>query len=179
MTAHASHATDDHALAKLIDAVIAARLRDRTVASLMTDEVATCAADDTLERAARLMWEHACGCIPVVDDLGKPVAMLTDRDVCMAAYTQGKPLAGMSVRSAMSTHLYTAALGEPLADVERRMRCHTVRRLPVVNDEGRMVGLLSIDDIARAAWLDPEPGHDPLSSSAFALTAAGLQFPAR
>lgn len=180
MTAHASRPEDDdHALAKLTDAVDSVRLRDGTVASLMSSSVITCLPRDTLERAAGLMWDHACGCVPIVDQYGKPVAMLTDRDICMAAYTQGKPLFEMTVESAMSSRLLTAMVHEPLADVERRMRCHSVRRLPVLNEEGRIVGLISIDDIARAAFLDQAPSRDPLSTSAFALTAAGLQYRAR
>lgn len=173
------HEADDRHLATLTDAVESARLRDGTIAALMTKDVAICTLDDTLERAAQLMWERACGCLPVVDDEGRPIAMITDRDVCMAAYTQGERLAAIKVRSAMSSRLFVAAVGEDLADAERRMRCHGLHRLPVIDDGGLIAGLLSLDDIARAAHLGAAPDRDPLSASAFAHTAAGVSHPSR
>jgi CBS domain-containing protein len=170
---------DDLHLAALADAVDSARLRDASIARIMTPEVATCRREDTLERAAQLMWERACGCLPVVDVSGRPVAMVTDRDICMAAYTQGERLAAMTVESAMSKRLFVAELGESLADAERRMRCHGLHRLPVVDRDGHLAGVLSIDDIARAARLDPSPHPDPLSASALAHTAAGIAHASR
>src|SRR5262245_6101900 len=62
------------------------------VREIMSTDLETCRADDTLDRAARLMWEHDCGVVPVVDHEGTAVGMITDRDICMAAYTQGRPL---------------------------------------------------------------------------------------
>ena len=177
MAAHDHVEVDDHHLAKLTDAVESAKLRDSTIAELMTRDVARCIVDDTLERAAQLMWERACGSVPVVDASNRPIAMLTDRDICMAAYTRGERLANMTVGSAMSSRLFVAAIGEPLADVERRMRCHAIHRLPVVNDNGVLAGILSIDDIAKAAKLDASPEPDPLSASALAHTVAGVGHP--
>ncbi len=54
------------------------------VGDLMTRDVKTCRSHDSLDRAARIMWDHDCGCVPVVDANGKAVGMITDRDVCMA-----------------------------------------------------------------------------------------------
>ena len=75
------------------------------VGQLMTRTVHACNPDDPLHVAAQIMWEQDCGCVPVVvDEEGgsRVVGMLTDRDVCMAAYTQGKALAVIKVSSAMS-----------------------------------------------------------------------------
>ena len=58
----------------------------------MTRDVKTCTIHDSLNGAARIMWDHDCGCAPVVDAHGKLVGIVTDRDICMAAYTQGVPL---------------------------------------------------------------------------------------
>ena len=70
--------------------------------AVMRTEISVCSPDDTLERAARLMWDHDCGALPVLDDHGAVLAMLTDRDICMATFTQGRAPIDCSVSSAMS-----------------------------------------------------------------------------
>jgi len=59
---------------------------------VMTKTVRSCSAGDSLQRAAQLMWEGDCGSVPVVDSDNRVVGILTDRDIAMAAYTQGRPL---------------------------------------------------------------------------------------
>ncbi len=71
------------------------------VCDLMTKKPATCSSLDSLVVAAHLMWEHDCGAIVVVEG-EKPVGVITDRDICMAAYTQGLPLHDMKVATAAS-----------------------------------------------------------------------------
>jgi CBS domain-containing protein len=121
------------------------------VGELMTHPVHTCSPDDTLHTAARLMWEHDCGSIPVVDRDGRVIAMLTDRDICMAAYTQGRPLSSVQVRSAMSRSLFSCSPDATVGDAESIMRASQVRRLPVIDAENRLVGIISLGDIARTA----------------------------
>ena len=88
------------------------------VSDLMTREVRTCHQHDSLNRAAQLMWENDCGAVPVVDSDLKVIGMLTDRDICMAAYTQGKRLDEIPVVTAMSRQvvrcLPSASVGEEL-----------------------------------------------------------------
>ncbi len=115
----------------------------------MTRDVRTCALDDSLSRAAQIMWDADCGCVPVVDDEGRPIAMVTDRDVCMAAYTRGESLASVRVASCCSRHLVTVRADERLAVAEQLMRAHRIRRLPVVDASGKLVGLLSMNDVVR------------------------------
>ena len=74
------------------------------VEQLMTMNPSSCHPEDTMQQAARIFWEHDCGCAPVTDHDAHVVGMITDRDVCMAAYTQGKPLTELSVASAMATN---------------------------------------------------------------------------
>ncbi len=120
------------------------------VADVMTSELATCRADDSLNRAAQLMWERRCGTVAIVDEAGKAVGVLTDRDVCMAAYTQGRRLDDIAVGSAMSRAVRTCLASAAIEDAEDVMAAHAVRRVVVVDDDGRACGMLSIDDIARA-----------------------------
>ena len=70
------------------------------VAELMTRSVLAAHPQDSLARAAQMMWDHDCGALPVIDDSGRVLGMITDRDVCMAAYTQGRPLAEIPVEIA-------------------------------------------------------------------------------
>jgi CBS domain-containing protein len=94
------------------------------------------------------MWEHNCGCLPVVDAAGKTVSVITDRDICMAAYTQGRPLCEIPVRSAMSRALHACAPTDSVAAAEKLMAEKQVRRLPVIDREDQLVGILSLHDIA-------------------------------
>src|SRR5262245_14558688 len=125
------------------------------IAEFMTQGVYAVHAHDTLETAAGVMWEHDCGAVPVVEGGGHVVAMLTDRDICMAAYTQGKPLSSISVGSAMSRACVTCHAEETAQAVERAMRQHQVRRLPIVDDMGRLVGIVSLNDIVLEAATKP------------------------
>ncbi len=121
------------------------------VRDLMTTEVKACSRYDTLNRAAQIMWDNDCGVVPVVDDDFRPVGMITDRDICMAAYTQGVLLAESSVERAMATEAYTCVATDDIGAAEKMMREQQVRRLPVVDGGGRMVGIISLGEIARHA----------------------------
>jgi CBS domain-containing protein len=116
----------------------------------MTPNPRACRSHDSLATAARIMWEEDCGCVPVVDDDGRPIAMLTDRDACMAAFTQGRPMTEISVATAMSPSIHTCRADGRMNEIEAIMRLHQVRRLPVVDEDGRLRGIVSVNDIVRA-----------------------------
>lgn len=117
---------------------------------LMTRDVATCRPDEPMAAAARIMWEHDCGVVPVVDGQ-KVVGVVTDRDLCMAAFTRNEPLSRMAVRDAMAKEVFSCHEGDDEAKVHAAMREHQVRRLPVVDDEGRIKGVVSLNNLALAA----------------------------
>ena len=116
----------------------------------MVREVMACSPDDNLNRAAQIMWESDCGCVPVVDNAARVLGMLTDRDICMAAYTQGRTLNDIPVSIAMSSEVFACRPDDDLLDAQKVMRSHQVRRLPATDSEGRLVGVLSLTDIVRA-----------------------------
>lgn len=120
------------------------------VEKLMTRGVRTCGPEDAMSRAAQIMWENDCGVVPVVDGAGKPVAMVTDRDIAMAAYTQGKPLADMPVSVACSHGVVKVHEHDSLEIAEAVMQEHQIRRVPVVDAQDRLVGVLSMNDLARS-----------------------------
>jgi CBS-domain-containing membrane protein len=84
----------------------------------------------------------------VLDEKGRPVGFLTDRDICMAAYTQGKALELLRVEAAMARKVVSCGVDDDLRSAAGLMRQHRTRRLPVVNPDGTLVGLLSLDDLA-------------------------------
>lgn len=121
------------------------------VSDLMTKDVKACYQHDSLNRAAQLMWENDCGAVPVVDSDLKVIGMLTDRDICMAAYTQGVTLGIASVGSAMSCDVCVCDPSDNITSAAEQMRERQIRRLPVIDKEQRLVGILSMSDIAREA----------------------------
>lgn len=139
-----------------------------TIGDLMKTEAATCRTTDSLNRAAQLMWEWRCGCVPVVDERDHVVGMLTDRDLCMAAYTQGRRLDDIPVTVAMSSPVWTCAPAASIEEAEDVMMAHGVRRLAVVED-GVLRGVVSLADMAMAgsAW---DRSDDDIDLERVALT---------
>lgn len=121
------------------------------LSEVMNHPVVTCPTDSTLDHAARLMWEFDCGIIPVINDQGRLAGVVTDRDICMAAYTQGRVLSAIPVSTAMATAVVAVHTEDAVETAEARMRENQVRRLPVLDAEDRPVGLVSMNDLARLA----------------------------
>ena len=115
---------------------------------VMKHPVHVCSIDASLDAVARVMWENDCGSVPLVDRHGRGVAMITDRDIAMAAHHQAKPLHEIAARSAASRSLATVRQDTTLEDVENHMRDWQIRRIPVVDDDGRVVGIVTLNDIA-------------------------------
>jgi len=118
---------------------------------IMSKPAVTCRENDTLNVAAQRMWEHDFGAVPVLNDEGHMVGIVTDRDICMAAYTQGLALREIPVSDAMAKKVFSVREDESLEAAERLMTDKQIRRLPVVDGESRPIGLLSLNDIARYA----------------------------
>ena len=107
-----------------------------------------------LSAAARIMWEGDCGCAPVVetgDGSAKVVGMITDRDICMAAYTQGRSLSEIQVGSAMVKAVCWCRSTDSITTAMKVLEQNRIHRLPVLDQDDRLIGLLSLADIAREA----------------------------
>jgi len=115
-----------------------------------------CRPDDGLDRAAQLMWDRDIGCVLVTDLEGRLGGILTDRDACMAAYTQGLPLGALRVSSAMAREPWSCSPTTDSRDVEAIMSRHQIRRVPVVDDMGLPVGIVTLNDLARASRCTPD-----------------------
>ncbi|MBI4815329.1 MAG: CBS domain-containing protein [Deltaproteobacteria bacterium] len=130
------------------------------VHELMNRPVVTCSITESMNEAAQRMWERDCGVLPVVDESLKVVGILTDRDICMAAFTQGRPLAEISVGVGMAHDVVYCREADELQEAERAMKSHMVRRLPVLDAEGRAVGMISMNDLVRFAQSRPRRSMD-------------------
>lgn len=148
------------------------------IRDLMTRDVKTCRPTDTLHEAARIMWENDCGCLPVVDHEGRPCGMITDRDLCMAAYMQDRALRDLTVDGPMSKDLGTCGEGDPVDAAERVMREKQVRRLPVVGADGRLIGLISLNDIVREVAREVREGEAEIAEDELVGTMATICEPA-
>jgi CBS domain-containing protein len=144
------------------------------VEELMRSDVKSCRTSDTIERAAQIMWDHDCGCVPVLDDAGRLGGIITDRDVCMGAYTQGRPLREVPVSTAMSKQVWYCRPDDPLSVAEGMMQEKRIRRLPVVDAAGRLVGIISINDIARKAARERMQKRKAVSDAEVGETLAAI-----
>lgn len=108
-------------------------------------------AGENLADAARRMRDEHVGSLVIVEDRGEmrvPIGMLTDRDIVTAVLARtDRHLDAVTVSDVMSSEVVTATEEEPLIDVMKRMRSFGVRRMPVVNDEGGLEGLVTFDDL--------------------------------
>jgi CBS domain-containing protein len=122
-----------------------------TARDLMTPEPASCTRDTALSDVARLMVQRDCGQIPVVDDKDRKrvIGVVTDRDiVCRAVAKNSNPL-DLHVETVMSSPAVTVVDTSEADEVQRVMEKHQIRRVPVVNQNGELCGIVSQADIAR------------------------------
>jgi CBS domain-containing protein len=142
------------------------------VQDLMAQPAITCHVNDGLDAAAQKMWDHDCGALPVVNDEGKVTGVITDRDICMAALTQGRALHELLVNVAMAKTVTAIGPHDSLEEAEHRMAKHQVRRLPVVDAAYRPIGVLSLNDLAIAATRPDarrKPGHAAVAQTLAAV----------
>lgn len=139
------------------------------VEDIMTRVVFTCDAHASLESVARVMWDHDCGYVPIVDENEQLAGVVTDRDVAMAAYLHGRALADISVVEIMSRPVHSCT---PTASVElahQIMRSAEIRRLPVVDQNDKLIGLVTWSDLLAAAQ------RETSASAAAALTRQAIE----
>lgn len=147
------------------------------VARWMTRTPITCRPEHSLARAAQLLWENDLGALPVVDAEQKLVGMITDRDLCMASFTRGCSLGDHTVESAMARQVYTLDIKASIKKAHELFRKHQLRRLPVVDAKAALVGMLTVQDVARRTF--DALGKSKRKSAAFevARTLASIAAP--
>jgi CBS domain-containing protein len=130
------------------------------VHEIMTREAVACQVDADIGTAARLMLQGRFGTLPVVDAHGKVVGIITDRDIAMAAATRQRNASSIAVHEAMSPRVRGCFAHDEIGAALKQMEEARVRRLPVLDANGHLTGILSIDDIVLRA-LDQENGVAP------------------
>ena len=119
------------------------------VEQIMSRNPRSCGPNSSLDVPARTMWESDCGFVPVIDHDKRCVGVITDRDICMAALTQGRPISEIPVETAMSRQVAACHPNDDVAACERLMSEKQVRRLPVLDQQGKLVGVVSLNDLTR------------------------------
>ena len=124
---------------------------------LMTDNPAVCTPQTSSQEAARMMQDNDCGSLPVVEsrDSMKLIGMVTDRDLALRVLGRGLD-SNTPVREAMTKNVSSVKVDDDLKAVERVMTGQQVRRVPVVDGNGRVVGIVAQADLARALGTSPE-----------------------
>ena len=117
------------------------------IKEIMTSDVKCCSLDTNLAAAARIMWEVDCGAVPVTDNQGKVVGVITDRDICIAGATRYRAEWDIPVGDVISKTLHACAPADDVHVALATMKRQKVRRLPVVGQDGRPGGIVSINDI--------------------------------
>lgn len=116
------------------------------IRDVMTRDAKLIGPDDTLRHAAQMMQERDCGILPVADG-DRLAGMITDRDIAIRAVAEGKG-PDSKVRDAMTCEVRYCFEDEAIEQVCRNMGEIQVRRLPVINRDKRLVGILSLGDVA-------------------------------
>ena len=123
---------------------------DATISSIMTANPASCRPATPLREVAQMMVDHDCGQIPVVDEASRPIGVVTDRDIAVRLVARGGESRDATAIDIMSSPCRTVAADTALADCTQLMESAQIRRVPVVDAQGRLAGIVSIADIALA-----------------------------
>ncbi len=117
------------------------------VRDVMVANANFCSPESNLAEVAATMWNNRCGALPVVNDAGDVISMITDRDICIALGTRNLKASDVAVKSVAPSRYFPCTPDEDVHSALKTMASQAVRRLPVVNEAGKLAGVLSIDDL--------------------------------
>lgn len=118
------------------------------IRSVMTADPATCLAESPIREVARLMLENDCGLVPVIDAAGKPIGTVTDRDIALRVVAEGRDAASCTARDCMTSPVATVSVESELSAATDRMESEQIRRVLVVDQDGRLCGVVAQADVA-------------------------------
>ena len=121
--------------------------RTMKVKDIMTTPVATCGPEANLAEATALMWDNDCGILPVVGEAGGLAGVVTDRDICVALGTRNVRSSDLCVRDVLKDHILVCKSSDDINTALQTMREGKIRRLPVVNEDALLEGIVSMDDV--------------------------------
>ena len=120
------------------------------VLDVMTPGPLTCAPETTIAEAGHLMWEGDCGVLPIVRD-GTVTGIVTDRDLFIALATRDVRASELTVGAVARAQPVTCVARDDVHQAMAAMKAHRVRRLPVLDDNGKVAGMVSMNDLLLAA----------------------------
>jgi CBS domain-containing protein len=135
---------------------------------VMTTPPFICQPASNLAEVATMMWNHDCGFMAVVDPAGAVLGVVTDRDICIAAATRGRPPEHLTAAEVMSSSVHSVLPDDSLTAVLAAMKQFEVRRVPVIDANGQLQGVVSMTDIVLAA---AERGGPPAKQVIAAMAA--------
>jgi CBS-domain-containing membrane protein len=148
------------------------------VREVMSNDVETCLPSTSLTDAAMAMWRRDCGIVPVLRDGSRKIAgVVTDRDICIATATRHVAPERITVKEVMQQDVITCRPDEDVHDALDRMRQSRVRRLPVIDSEENVVGILSLNDMVRRAEPAGKRGRPGVSSEDVLATLKAICAP--
>lgn len=109
--------------------------------------VRSCRSDDSLQRVAEVMWKHDCDYLLVVDTEGRPTGMITDRELCVAAREQDKPLAQIMVSSVAAKTVFSAQLTRSARTMLHLKIKPNAHKVPILDDRGSLISVVSEDSL--------------------------------
>ena len=143
------------------------------VEELMSRRVQSCRPETDLGTAAQMMWDGDFGVLPVVDQEEKVQGVLTDRDICLAVAAKRQPAMEIKAGDTISGQAYCVHMNDDIHEALKQMKLHHVRRLPVLNAQEKLQGMISINDIILDAH---EKGPDHPSYQEAMETLKGICF---
>jgi CBS domain-containing protein len=137
------------------------------VRTVMVESPVSCSPDTNLGAVAEMMWNNNCGFVPIVSSEQNVVGVLTDRDMCIAMATRSQSAGEITAQQASSGNVHSCQVEDEISSALETMSDKGVRRLPVVNNTGKLAGILSLDDIVLKV---ESKGNGPLSSKVLLQT---------
>jgi CBS domain-containing protein len=140
------------------------------IKGIMTQPAKTCGPGTNLASVVETMWTHDCGIVPVVNERGEAVGIVTDRDICIALGTRNATAAMLTARDAMTQPVAGCLAEDDCFAALLTMQERGVRRLPVLGSDDVVLGIVSLDDIVKHAAR--APAGDPLRIGVMEVLAA-------
>ena len=140
------------------------------VKECMCNKVYSCTPSTTAYDVAKIMQLNHIGCVPVCDNENCMVGIVTDRDLVLRCLASDKNVKETPVSEIMTTNVWTCKPEDDMTNVQTKMGNEQIRRLPVVDNEGKVIGMLTIGDLAKN---DMEIGQDEVSDTLNSICECG------
>jgi CBS domain-containing protein len=138
---------------------------------VMSQPPSTCGPNTDLATVAKIMWDRDCGFVPVVDTSGVVAGVVTDRDICIATSTRRLLPEHISAAQAMTTPIHACLSDDGIRDVLATMKQFRIRRVPVIDANGKLQGVISLNDLVLASSVKREPQAADIVSTMAAICA--------